>query len=195
MILKIHITLLLALLYNLYIGKKTIFFIGYMFIIMHELSHMIMALLLNVDVEEITLLPFGASAKYKGNIPLWKEFLIAIAGPLASFIFAIAYQNNTYWMVNIVIVIFNLYPIYPLDGGRILRVFLIKIFKPKTGVRLSTYVSQVCTMILTCFAIYMLFKYNNYALLLLSLYILKISKDQAQKEKLQELINYLQIDK
>lgn len=156
---------------------------------------MIVALLLNIDIEEITLLPFGAIAKYKGNINLIQEFLIAIAGPIASLFFAVIYNNDIYFKVNLLIVFLNILPIYPLDGGRILKVLLIKIFKAKLGAKINYYINKSFIVILICFALYMALKYNNYAFLILSIYILKIWKDQIQKEKIQELINYLQINK
>ena len=103
MTLKIHITLLFVLLYNLFIAKKEIYFIAYLFIIMHELSHMIMALLLKVDIEEIVLLPFGATAKYRGKITLTKEFFIALTGPVASLLFAYLYHHRIYFFINFLI--------------------------------------------------------------------------------------------
>ena len=121
MILKIHASLLIALLYNLYIAKKKIYFITYLFIIMHELSHMITALLLKIDIKEIVLLPFGVTAKYAGKITAIKDLAISLAGPLASLLFAIAYHSKLYFRINILIALFNLIPIYPLDGGRILK--------------------------------------------------------------------------
>jgi len=195
MILKIHITLLLALLYNLYISKKSIFFIAYLFIIMHELSHMIVALLLNVDIQEITLLPFGATARYIGKINPLKEFLIAIAGPFATLIFAFFYHHDTYFKVNILILLFNLIPIYPLDGGRILKVILIFIFKNKWGNRIHEYCNKLILFLFIIFAIYLLIKYKNISFLVISLYVLKISREEMKKDKALKRINYLQIDK
>ena len=121
MILKIHYSLIIALLYNLFFKKQKIYFIAYMFIIMHELTHMITALLLNVDIEEINLTIFGANAKYSGKINPLKDLIISISGPLASLCFGFLYNNNTYFLINMMIIILNIVPIYPLDGGRIVR--------------------------------------------------------------------------
>lgn len=195
MVLKIHITLLLALLYNLYIGKKEIFFIAYLFVVMHELAHMIMALLLKVDIEEITLLPFGTTAKYKGKINIVNEFLIAIAGPIASYFFAFAYHNNIYLKINLLILIFNLLPIYPLDGGRMIKTFLIAILGQKKGNQMNTYLSRISIFFLLFFAMFMFVRYQNISFLLLSLYVLKIHQEEIEKDKIRFIINYLQIDK
>ena len=194
MILKIHITLLLAFLYNLYIGKKKIFFIAYMFIIMHELSHMIMALILNVDIEEITLLPFGVNAKYSGRINMLNEFLIAIIGPIATLFFAFVYQNDTYFKINFLILLFNLIPIYPLDGGRIIRVFFVRVLGQKLGNKLNKLLNHFFMSVLIFFAIYMLIKYKNISFLLLSIYVWRIYREEIQKDKLQSIINYLQMN-
>ncbi|MBQ9314059.1 MAG: site-2 protease family protein [Clostridia bacterium] len=195
MILKIHITLFLALLYNLYIGKKEIFFIAYMFIIMHELAHMIVAILLKVDIEEITLLPFGATAKYSGKMNLCKEFFIALAGPLASLLFAFIYHNDTYFKVNLLILVFNLIPIYPLDGGRMLKVLLTCVLGKKLGVKINNLLNKIAIIFLITFAFYMAFQYKNYSFLLINLYVLKIYKEERQKDRILSIINYLQINK
>lgn len=195
MILKIHLTLLLALLYNLYIAKKEIYFIAYMFIIMHELSHMIVALLLNVDIQEIVLLPFGATAKYSGNISKIKEFLIALSGPLASFIFAFVYHNSIYYKINILIILLNLIPIFPLDGGRIMKVLLHILFGEKIGNKINKYLNVFFIITFLFFALYMMKQTKNFSLLIIWFYILKISLEENKKEKILSRINYLQIDK
>lgn len=195
MTLKVHVSLLLALLYNLYFGKKDIFFIAYMFIIMHELAHMIVALILNIDIAEITLLPFGATAKYKGKISLKQEFLISIAGPIASLFFAYIYHNNTYLKINLLIFIFNMLPIYPLDGGRILKVFFVIIFGRKLGNELNKYFEIFILIIIFLLSLYFLIMLKNCSLLLITLYVFKIKHEEIKKEKILSIINYLQIEK
>lgn len=108
----------------------------------HELSHAIMGRAEGIETEEILLHPFGGLARlrYQPDSPR-AEFRIAIAGPAASFIFAVfAYLAmwiatlGGYWHAaevfffvasgNLLLAIFNLIPGYPLDGGRILRSLL-----------------------------------------------------------------------
>jgi len=61
----------------------------------------------------------------KSNLLNLKKLIVALAGPSVNLIFVLIflffYQNITIIYVNILIFIFNMLPIYPLDGGRILK--------------------------------------------------------------------------
>lgn len=108
----------------------------------HELSHALMARMEGIETEEIVLHPFGGLARLR-SLPETPgaEFRIAIAGPAASFIFALlAFVAMVFagkmnfptaasifffiFFGNLLLAVFNLFPGYPLDGGRVLRAFL-----------------------------------------------------------------------
>jgi Zn-dependent protease/predicted transcriptional regulator len=112
-------------------------------ILLHELGHSLVAKSLSVPVSQITLFVFGGIAEIKKDPPSPKaEFLISIAGPIVSIIivavmyFLTALGDQAGWplavrgitgylaMVNFVLVLFNMIPAMPLDGGRVLRAFL-----------------------------------------------------------------------
>ena len=107
----------------------------------HELAHALMARFEGIETEEIVLHPFGGLARLQ-SLPESPraEFRIASAGPAASFIFAAllcgamliagagGYELTAacfflLFFGNLLIAIFNLFPGYPLDGGRVLRAY------------------------------------------------------------------------
>ena len=120
----------------------TLVFFGSIFL--HELAHALVARRENVEVLEIVLHPFGGLARFtRPPNNANAEFRIAIAGPLASFIISLIFLaltllfnllgNNilspllfVLFLWNMLLAIFNLFPGYPLDGGRVLRAFLWK---------------------------------------------------------------------
>ncbi len=106
-------------------------------VLLHELGHSVVALRYGIPVRSITLFLFGGVAQIGAEPPsAIAEFFIAIAGPLVSLVLAVflyAVQPLAAGMepllglakylayINLALVLFNLIPGYPLDGGRVLR--------------------------------------------------------------------------
>ena len=140
----------------------------------HELSHALMARAEGIEIEEIVLHPFGGLARLR-NEPQspGAEFRIAVAGPAASFLFgAISFvlmlpaMMKGYPIVggvllllcagNLLLAVFNLFPGYPLDGGRVLRAIL---WRRTSDIKEATRLAGICGMliaaILIIFGVYM----------------------------------------
>ena len=113
----------------------------YSFILMHELSHAIVARAYGIDAKRITLFIFGGVAQIGGEAQHPSdEYHIAIAGPLVSLIIAGLLAAVSHALhpaghpfpglwgylagVNLALAGFNLIPAFPLDGGRLLRAAL-----------------------------------------------------------------------
>jgi Zn-dependent protease len=112
-------------------------------IVIHELSHSLMARQFGLPMTGITLFLFGGVAEMSEQPPSAKaELATAIAGPASSVVVAGAFlalaalSDLVGWgqaatgvltwigVINVVLVVFNLIPGFPLDGGRILRAIL-----------------------------------------------------------------------
>lgn len=112
-------------------------------IVLHEVSHALMARRYGLPIKGITLFIFGGVAEMTDEPPTPQaEFMVAVAGPIASvLIAAVAFVAWTVgsaagwpfevtaiaqvvaWM-NLVLVLFNVVPAFPLDGGRMMRSLL-----------------------------------------------------------------------
>lgn len=140
----------------------------------HELSHALMARAEGIEIEEIVLHPFGGLARLR-NEPEnpGAEFRIAVAGPAASFLFALIsfllllpVMMSDYPTIsgvllllcagNLLLAVFNLFPGYPLDGGRVLRALIWKRTKDiKEATRLAGICGMLIAAILIIFGVYM----------------------------------------
>ena len=106
-------------------------------LLLHELGHALQARREGVEIEGITLWLFGGVAQFKGSFPsAGAEFRIAIAGPLVSLVLGVLFvllavfagsptevDGVAAWLgyINLTLLVFNLIPALPLDGGRVLR--------------------------------------------------------------------------
>jgi len=123
------------------------FFIFSIIIIVHELGHILPAIYYKWNIEKVILLPFGALTLFKEKInkPLKEEFIILISGSLIQILFTyiLLKINNNPEILNYskIILFFNLLPIYPLDGSKLLNIILNKITNFKKSHLLTIYIS------------------------------------------------------
>ena len=131
------------------------FIIIFSIIIIHEIGHLIGALLCKWKIDKIIIYPYGGCVRFDDDInkPLYQELIILLFGPLFQiiyyFIILICFKNNLilersfdiFFSYHYTLLVFNLLPIYPLDGGKLLNIFNNYYFPNKKGNLLTIFLS------------------------------------------------------
>ena len=119
-------------------------------ILIHELGHVFAGIVLKWPILKVTIYPFGCLTTFnnKINSSLIEEFLILIFGPLFQILFYMLYPTKFHNFI----LLFNLLPIYPLDGSKLLLIVFNIFF--------SFYYSYVYVYIVSFITIIVLFFYD-----------------------------------
>ena len=163
------------------------------FAFIHELGHMVAGLLLKLKPKSICLMPFGVSLtfetyEYKKLVEL-KKIIIALAGPLINLIiFIIAFVlhidqhiKNLICYSNILIATFNLIPLYPLDGGRILK-GIIRLKKEEIYAdEIVNKISNILIVLLTAASSILILYLKNIAVIFIITYLWIIVLNENKK--------------
>lgn len=169
-----YIFLILSMLSGFFREIILIFFI----LVVHEMGHFFLMKLNLIEIKSITIYPYGGMIKSNMliNTNSLKVLIISLGGILSQLmlwlIFFISYKvgiidlsfYNIFFKYNISIIIFNLIPIYPLDGFKILNSFFELIFSFKKSLYISFIISIVC-LLFFIFYLY-LFKISNYVIVI-----------------------------
>ena len=145
-------------------------------IVFHELFHSLVARRYGLRMSGITLFLFGGVAEMAGEPESPKtEFLMAIAGPLASVVVGVVFHfiaaaSSGAWPVtivgvlaylgwlNLVLAVFNMVPAFPLDGGRVLRAALWHFQGDlRRATRIASGIGSGFGLLLMIWAVYRLF--------------------------------------
>ena len=149
-------------------------------IVLHELGHAVVAKHYQLPISQITLFIFGGIAEIKKEPQSPKvEFLMAIAGPIVSVFLAIilflltAIGQQNGWSVfftgitgylayiNAALVVFNMIPAFPLDGGRVFRSILWAVSKNLAwATKIATLMGSGFGFILIFFGIFLFISGN-----------------------------------
>ncbi|MBQ2639445.1 MAG: hypothetical protein IJF92_01620 [Bacilli bacterium] len=137
-----------------------------------------MALLLGGELIKINIYPLGGISKFKFdlNISIIKEFLVLIFGPIMQIIGYLILINvlkdydKLISIYHYSILIFNLLPIYPLDGGKILNLFLSIFISYKKSLILSIVLS--ITFIIIIIFIYSILNNLTLNIIIISIFLI-----------------------
>lgn len=137
-------------------------------IIIHEIGHILGMIYYKWNIKKIILLPFGGVIITEEllNKSLNEELIITLLGPLFQIIFTLLINNSYLSMISYPLLIFNLMPIIPLDGSKIINNILNRIFSIQKSYIISMYISTLLIVI-------SLLLYKNLVLLIIYLFLIK----------------------
>ena len=153
-------------------------------IFVHELGHLIAAKYYKWNTDKIYIYPLGGVTKFNEciNKPLKEELVITIMGPLFQIVY---YYILTFLGVknivtfNFLLLFFNLLPIYPLDGGKLLNIALSSFFPYKLSYKITIYISYLFYFLEFFFFV---FFSNSYFFILISFLLLfKIIEEDSKR--------------
>jgi stage IV sporulation protein FB len=166
-------------------GRFLTFVIYTITAVAHELGHSLVATNAGYKLNKITLMPFGAVVK--GDIEglkLKDEIKIALAGPLLNFAIALFFVS-CWWVfpeiyaftdvvveANLSMAIFNLLPVFPLDGGRVINATLKSKLRKNVANGICNALSITFSLVLVALFVVSLRKGVNFSLLFFSAFVL-----------------------
>lgn len=161
----------------------------YLIVFIHELGHITMALIFKYKIKKINIYPFGGYTIFESSIntPFITEFMVFLGGILFQSIFLYLSKqlldnaSYTYKLIenyNLSILIFNLIPIIPLDGSKVINILLNKIFPFKKSHLLTIYISYITILLLIVFSL------KNINLLLMIFLLLTLLIKEHKRHKL-----------
>lgn len=204
---KIDLKIFLFLIIFYFTKQIHIYALIMIFAFIHELGHLLAGVLCGMKPEKLEIKPYGVSISFKlfpkdYNIKIGKsnklevkKILVALAGPVTNLLIIIVLLNLPVEFFaklmiiysNILITIFNLIPIYPLDGGRIVKSILSITFGKRKAEKYINNISFITLIFVTFVSSILIYIIENIAifLIVIVLWIMYIAEDIKYKRKIE----------
>jgi Zn-dependent protease/CBS domain-containing protein len=160
-------------------------------VLLHEFGHAFAARAFGIRTPDITLLPIGGVARLE-RMPRnpWQELVVAVAGPAVNVLiaFVLFFVLGQFvdlreiftvdrvgagqvlaklMVVNVWLVLFNLVPAFPMDGGRILRALLALKLRHDKATKIAALVGQVVAVLFAALGLFG----GNFILVLIAVFV------------------------
>ena len=203
MLIKINIQIFVLCILLILSGQIKTYMWIMLFALIHEFAHMFTGLLLRLKPKTMKIEPFGISIIFEDfGCSRKNRIIIALAGPIMNFIivFVFCFIHVKAQMLiinsNILLALFNLLPIYPLDGGRIIREAFKDHKNEKEIQRTVNTISNVLVTILTFINSILVIIFKNLGLFLITIYLWTIIMRENRRYLLERKIyNLIEISK
>ncbi len=176
---KVGVSFLLLVLISVLCGQGILMINYFLALTLHELAHLWVALKNGYSLQTIKLDVFGLAVNLNEQIDDKDSFKINIAGPMFNLFLCVLcmamywlvptsfYYLNTFCFCNLILAIFNLLPVYPLDGGKIFR-GMVK--NDKAYKILDIIIRSLLACLFICAFIFSCFKTANFILLVFAIF-------------------------
>ncbi|MDM8520960.1 site-2 protease family protein [Anaerolineales bacterium HSG6] len=221
---KMHVTFLLILFWGAFFYGGSggplygllITVLLFVIVLLHELGHSIAAMLFDIKVRDIILLPIGGVARLE-RMPEkpWQELVVALAGPLVNvvlFLMILPLISGLTWaqdssamlsiqqpgflgilwfllLANLSLIIFNMIPAFPLDGGRVFRATLGLFMDYQRATSVAVQVGRFFAFGLGIYAIIN----GEFFLVIISLFIYTAGSQENKAVKAREVLRGLSV--
>ena len=212
--LKIDLKIILFALIFYFTGQIEIYCLCLLFALIHELGHVLVARILGNKLLKFKIMPLGFSIFLqtniedynkkikKGNMYVLKNLIISMAGPITNIIiFLVTFFLPIELMlkekiiyINAIIAIFNLIPMYPLDGSKILQNALKLFCSNKESYKYINIVANATLIIFTIFCSVFILYAQNIAIVAILIYLWYINVKENERQKIRNKIlnnNYI----
>ncbi len=212
--LKIDLKIILFALIFYFTGQIEIYCLCLLFALIHELGHVLVARILGNKLLKFKIMPLGFSIFLqtniedynkkikKGNMYVLKNLIISMAGPITNIIiFLVTFflpiesmLKEKIIYINAIIAIFNLIPMYPLDGSKILQNALKLFCSNKESYKYINIVANATLIIFTIFCSVFILYAQNIAIVAILIYLWYINIKENERQKIRNKIlnnNYI----
>lgn len=141
------------------------FLIVLLFSILHEMGHILTLFVFKSKPKRITVAYYGIGLKYSARLNFSRELVFLISGVMVNLAFVIL---NWHREINLILLLINSMPIYPLDGGRALKLILGEVLSYSVSNVIFKIISAVFLIILFALAIYI----KSVSLALITIYVI-----------------------
>ena len=147
--------------------------------LLHETAHLLVLRCFGSRPADIQIGLTGAviSTVFKSPVA---EFLSTLAGTAANLFLALTFRRlwPAFCLANTVLLIYNLLPVYPLDGGRLFRLFFVWLFGQNTGETIVTVlgIGTVCAVAAACIYASFDLHYGLFPCLIAAIFVLRLPK-------------------
>ena len=193
-------------------ARDSVLFIALIFtcVVLHEFGHILMARRFGIETPEVILLPIGGVARMP-RMPQKpsQELAVAIAGPMVNVVIAFllflvlgTIQSDSLAQiddprvsllarlaaVNVFLVLFNMIPAFPMDGGRVLRALLAMKLGEARATHLAAFLGQVFAFVLGFLGLF-----GNPLLIFIAIFVYIAAGGEAQMSAFNEAARGLSV--